>query len=116
MKSVVTAWKAEHLPYNVQLPVLHVVFLLLSRLGGRQRLGWPVILSHERCEQWFLCAPSLFILGPLRRSEQTLGIFLLGQGRCINTAAFCKLMFILSCIVFHIQEGGKPPLLRQTSI
>lgn len=62
MKSAVTAWKAENLPYNVQLPVLHVVFLLLlSRLGGRQKLGWPLILSHERCEQWLLCIPSSFV-------------------------------------------------------
>lgn len=48
MKSVVTAWKAGNLVFNVQLPIFHMVFLLfLSRLGGRQSLGWPVILSHE---------------------------------------------------------------------
>lgn len=62
MKSVGTAWKAENLAYNVQLPVLHVVVLLfLSRVGGRQMLDWPVILSHECCEQWFLCARSIFV-------------------------------------------------------
>lgn len=84
MKSVVTAWKAENLAYNVQLPVFYVVFLLfLSRVSGRQKLGCPVTLSHECREQWFLFVLHHYflILGPKRKSEQTLGIFVLGQVR-----------------------------------
>ena len=62
MKSVVTAWKPENSVDKVELPVLREVFLIfLSRVGGRQKLDWPVILSHECCEHWFLCAPSPFV-------------------------------------------------------